>query len=166
MDSKRPKPDRFIYEAEDGLVFRTMKSADAGAVAELEKLCFSEPWSEQAFLDAVKNPDAFFLTVWQGEKLAGYCGVFRAWTDGDICNVAVEQTMRNRGIGRRMLQFLMEQGKSMGIEEYTLEVRSGNVFAIRLYESLGFKGEGIRPGFYDKPREDALIMWKRKEMRA
>lgn len=166
MDSRAAKPGDFSYEAEDGLLFRMLMKEDAARVAALEKECFSEPWSEQAFCDTVDNPDAFFLTVWQEGQLAGYCGVFRAWTDGDICNVAVEPAKRKQGIGKRMLTFLMEQGERMGITDYTLEVRAGNVPAIRLYEALGFKGEGIRPGFYDKPKEDALIMWKRKEEHA
>ena len=99
MDSRAPKPENFSYEAEDGLLFRMLTKEDAAIVAALEKECFSEPWSEQAFCDTVDNPDAFFLTVWQEDQLAGYCGVFRAWTDGDICNVAVEPTKRKQGIG-------------------------------------------------------------------
>lgn len=166
MDSRTAKPGNFSYEAEDGLLFRMLTKEDAAEVAALEKECFSEPWSEQAFCDTVDNPDAFFLTVWQEGQLAGYCGVFRAWTDGDICNVAVEPAKRKQGIGRRMLTLLMKQGERMGITDYTLEVRAGNEPAIRLYEALGFKGEGIRPGFYEKPKEDALIMWKRKEEHA
>ena len=145
MDSRAAKPERFSYEAEDGLLFRMLTKEDAARVAVLEKECFSEPWSEQAFCDTVDNPDAFFLTVWQEGQLAGYCGVFRAWTDGDICNVAVEPAKRKQGIGRRMLTLLMEQGERMGIADYTLEVRAGNEPAIRLYEALGFAGEGISP---------------------
>ena len=144
-------------------VFRKMQKEDAGVVAALEAECFSEPWSAAAFERAAENPDAYFLTVWNGEELAGYCGMFRAYTDGDILNVAVREKHRNQGIGRTMLIRLMEQGSKMGILNYTLEVRVGNRHAIRLYESLGFVSEGIRPGFYDKPREDAMIMWKRKE---
>ena len=65
MDSRTAKPGNFSYEAEDGLLFRMLTKEDAAEVAALEKECFSEPWSEQAFCDTVDNPDAFFLTVWQ-----------------------------------------------------------------------------------------------------
>ena len=147
----------------DHLVFRRMEPEDAAVVAALEKACFSEPWSEQAFAGAAQNPDAYFVTVWLKDELVGYCGVFRAYTDGDICNVAVRDTARRNGIGKRMLTLLMEQGSKMGILSYTLEVRAGNLAAIALYESLGFVSEGVRPHFYTKPDEDALIMWKRKE---
>ena len=60
-----------------------------------------------------------------------------------------------------MMEYMLERADRMGIGDCTLEVRVSNLPAIRLYESLGFKGEGVRPDFYDKPREDALIMWKR-----
>ncbi|MGN1170141.1 MAG: GNAT family N-acetyltransferase, partial [Lachnospiraceae bacterium] len=76
-------------------------------------------------------------------------------------NVAVHPDCRNRGIAGVMLAELLHRGSLMGIEAFTLEVRAGNGSAIRLYEKAGFVTEGIRKGFYDEPKEDALIMWKR-----
>ena len=76
--------------------------------------------------------------------------------------MAVLPGWRGLGISRRLLERLFEESEEE-IGDYTLEVRAGNLPAIRLYESFGFTAEGRRPGFYDRPREDALIYWKRRK---
>ena len=83
--------------------------------------------------------------------------------EGDITNVVVDESCRGRGLGRGLVSRLLEEGKARGIRAFTLEVRVGNAGAIRLYEELGFRSEGVRKGFYDLPKEDALIMWKRED---
>ncbi len=77
--------------------------------------------------------------------------------------MVVSEELQNRGIGQRMLEELIARGEAEGIEAFTLEVRVSNSSAIHVYEKFGFKSEGIRPGFYEKPREDALIMWRREK---
>ena len=81
--------------------------------------------------------------------------------EGEISNVAVAEKFRRRGIGRKLMEYMLKEAPSFGIGDLTLEVRVSNAPAISLYESLGFHKEGVRPGFYEKPKEDALIMWKR-----
>ena len=95
-------------------------------------------------------------------KVVGHCGVTNIVGEGEITNVAVLAEYRGRGLAREMLSRLLAEGEVAGITDFTLEVRAGNAAAIHLYESLGFLPEGVRPGFYDNPREDALIMWKRQ----
>lgn len=139
-----------------------MQKEHVPAVSLLEQSAFSMPWSAQDFLDMVEREGALYLVaLYEGEPI-GVCGVIDACGDGDISNVAVMKKWRGRGIGRLLLSALMEWGQEIGIRNYTLEVRVSNTAAIRLYESLGFHCEGIRPGFYEKPREDAVIMWKRQ----
>ena len=75
--------------------------------------------------------------------------------------MAILAEYRRQGLGKRLLVELLKTGKELGADAFTLEVRAGNEAAIRLYESLGFVSEGVRPDFYERPREDALIMWKR-----
>ena len=75
--------------------------------------------------------------------------------------MVVAASYRGQGIGSQMLQYMLKEAKTFGIGDCTLEVRVSNTSAIRLYESLRFQGEGVRPRFYEKPVEDALIMWKR-----
>ena len=99
--------------------------------------------------------------AWEGEKLVGNCGVRNIAGDGEITNVSVDPACRRQRVGTELMNKLLETGRSMGIEAFTLEVRASNQAAIRLYESFGFLLEGTRRNFYEDPREDALIYWKR-----
>ena len=78
-------------------------------------------------------------------------------------NVAVSDALRRQGIAGKLLTEAMRRGREQGISDYTLEVRKSNKAAVSLYEGLGFRTEGVRKDYYEQPREDALIMWKRKE---
>ena len=146
---------------EDWIISR-MREEDLEQVADIERRTFPDPWSLQGFREELDNPDAVYLCVREKEDgpVAGYCGFLRSFEDADIVNVAVDAPFRGRGIGREMLAQLMECGRRKGVENYTLEVRCSNAPAIALYEKLGFRAVGKRPGFYSNPREDALIMWK------
>lgn len=121
------------------------------------------PWSEAALAAMTDREDSLYVVAELNGEVVGLCGVINACGDGDVGNVSVRGDLRGQGIGEAMLSELLELGRNIGIVNYTLEVRAGNQAAIALYEKLGFAGEGIRPGFYEKPTEDALIMWKRQE---
>ncbi len=147
-----------------------MKAEDLPQVAEIEKDTFSEPWSEKGFADSLALGDTLFLCVTEensetgsSREVIGYCGLLQSFDTADITNVAVRSDKRGCGIGRRMLTELMKLGRERGVQQFTLEVRTGNSPAIHLYESLGFVSAGIRKGFYRKPAEDALIMWTEKQ---
>lgn len=141
------------------LEIKKMLSEDAAEVAAIERMIFSQPWSEKGFLDSLESPDTLYLVVKVQSVIVGYCGLLQSFEEADITNVAVHPEWRGRGIAYQMLQTLMEQGKTRGIERYTLEVRVSNASAIHVYEKLGFTSVGIRKNFYDMPREDAVIMW-------
>lgn len=143
------------------LRIREMLPADIPAVAAIERDTFSMPWSEDALRVAAARRDTIYLTAELDGTVAGYCGLYNVVGEGQIVNVAVGKTYRRQGIARAMLPALLERGARAGITAFTLEVRSGNAAAIALYESFGFQTEGIRRDFYVKPREDALIMWRR-----
>ncbi|MDY3251072.1 MAG: ribosomal protein S18-alanine N-acetyltransferase [Candidatus Choladocola sp.] len=136
-----------------------MKQEDIPAVAALEREIFSMPWSENGFLSALSSSDTLYLTVRADNRVIGYCGLLQSFEEADITNVAVSPAYRGRGVGYRMLSELMEAGKTRGIERYTLEVRISNQAALALYEKLGFASVGVRKNFYEKPKEDAVIMW-------
>lgn len=146
---------------EEAVIFRPMKETDTAAAAEIEAASSQEPWPQKAFADALCNENAFYLVAEQGGSVVGCCGFWQSFEDADICNVVVAQSCRRQGIAERMLTALMKAGKIRGIQYFTLEVRCGNMPAVRLYEKLGFAAEGVRKGFYQNPKEDALIMWKR-----
>ena len=132
-------------------------------VAAIEAVCFSEPWSEQAYLEACDKEDYLYLVAVNAEgRAVGMCGLIIGLFEAEVMNVAVHPDYRGRGIAKRLMDALLEAGDKRGVKEYTLEVRVGNAGAIHVYEAHGFVGEGVRPGFYRKPVEDALIMWKRE----
>ena len=137
---------------------RKMQESDVKQAAYLEAAVFSDPWSERSFLEALKNEAAYYIVVEEQGEILGQCGYYNMCGEGEILNVAVKETARRQGIARRMLLELREYGYVYGIGSYTLEVRAGNRAAIALYESLGFQKMGVRPGFYENPKEDAIIM--------
>lgn len=142
-------------------IIREMTREDVKPVSTIEEETFSMPWSEAAFLDMIEDRNAHYLVADEEGKIIGSCGLRDIVGEGEITNVAVKQEYRNRGIGFLMLCELIEAGRQRGIEAFTLEVRESNAAAIHIYEKLGFKTEGMRRNFYEKPIEDAAIMWKR-----
>lgn len=149
--------------APEEIEIRRMTTADVEAAVSVERACFSEPWSENAYLATLADENALYLIAETKEgKPAGICGLLDILGEGDISNVAVAAAFRRRGIAERMLAELMRQGRERGITAYTLEVRASNTAALGLYEKFGFVPEGRRKNFYRAPREDALILWLRE----
>lgn len=140
---------------------RQMEFGDLEQVMPIERANFSVPWTENGFLAFMLRQDALFLVAEENEKIVGYCGVLIAVDEGDITNVCVEETARGRGIGRRLVEELMRETQQAGVVVWHLEVRAGNAGAIRLYEKLGFERVGCRKGYYEEPREDAVLMSRR-----
>ena len=130
-------------------------------VCVLEEEAFSMPWHKESFLEMIANENACYLVALMGEEVVASCGLRHIVGEGEITNVVTKNTMRGKGVGRKILLRLLEEGSKMGAEAFTLEVRVSNAPAIHLYESLGFVSEGVRKNFYEEPTEDALIMWKR-----
>ncbi len=143
------------------MMIRELAAEDVEEVSRIEQASFSMPWSPQDFLEMVEADYAYYYVAELEGEIAGCCGIRNMAGEGEITNVVVAEKFRRRGIGRALMEYMLKEAKLLGMESATLEVRVSNTPAIRLYESLGFKGEGIRPNFYEKPREDALIMWKR-----
>lgn len=127
-------------------------------VAEIEKSCFSTPWSEDAFWGEVSNPVATYFVATEGDLVLGFAGVHIILGEGYITNIAVREDARRRGIGRVLLSKVIDLCREKGCFFLTLEVRESNCAAKRLYESCGFETIGRRKGFYEKPTEDAIIM--------
>lgn len=133
------------------------------AVAELEQVCFADPWTEDCLKEELDNACARFLTaVDETGAVAGYIGCHTVLDEGYIANVAVSPDFRRLGIGRKLVQALLEQSADLSF--VTLEVRVSNDPAIQLYTGCGFQPAGTRKNFYSHPTEDALLMtWFRKE---
>ncbi len=139
-----------------------MTEEDVEEVSRIEEETFSMPWSRDAFLEMITCEYAFYMVAKENGRILGTCGIRNMCGDGEITNVAVRKSDRGRGVGELLVRTCMEESKRIGVHSYTLEVRESNQAAICLYTKLGFVAEGIRPDFYDHPKEDALIMWKRQ----
>ena len=129
-------------------------------VTEIEKRCFSLPWTRESIISAKENGTSFFVFESQG-KAVGYVGISAVLDEGYITNIAVLPEYRNKGVASSLLKRLDSFAKEKALAFISLEVRKSNNTAISLYEKFGYKTEGCRKSFYDDPREDALIMTKR-----
>lgn len=143
------------------LSVRELRKEDIGELARIEAASFSMPWSAQDFSDLLARPYCFYLVAEADGKVVGCCGFTNSCNEGNIDNVVVDAPWRGQGVAQAMLGELLARGEARGVEAFTLEVRAGNEAAIHVYEKLGFRPEGIRPRFYEKPVEDAVIMWRR-----
>ena len=133
-------------------------------IAELERICFSDPWSENSVASELTNELSLWLVVLDGEKVAAYVGSQSVLGEADMMNVAVFPEYRRRGIGEQLVLALVKKLAEAGNYRLSLEVRVSNQAARALYEKLGFRQAGLRPGYYRKPREDGLILRKEWEI--
>jgi len=132
-------------------------------LAEMEAQVFSVPWSLESFQELFRYDYCYYLVAVNEAGIpVGIAGMTLLEDDGEIEKVMVDPAYRRRGIAAALLEGLFKRGAELGAKAYTLEVRVSNEGAIRLYEKYGFRTEGVRPNFYEKPKEDALIMWRRK----
>ena len=129
-------------------------------IAQIEKLCFSDPWSENSIASELDNALSFWLVAVDGDEVAGYVGSQSVLGETDMMNIAVHPDYRRQGIARKLIAALISGLKERGNRSLMLEVRASNEPAKALYAELGFQQIGIRPRYYSKPREDALILRK------
>ena len=140
------------------MLIREMTLQDVPAVAEIEKKCFSLPWSEQSLIDSVVREDTLFLVCEDARNIVGYIGMYLSFDEGDITNVAVAPAQRKKGYGEALVAKAIALAKERDLEMILLEVRVSNTPAISLYKKKGFEELGLRKKFYEHPVEDALIM--------
>ena len=146
------------------MVIRQMEQKDVAAIAQLERICFSDPWSENSIASELGNRLSLWLVALDGDMVAGYIGSQSVLDESDMMNVAVHPDFRRRGIAEALVSALVENLKEMGSHCLTLEVRASNVPAITLYEKMGFYEIGRRKNYYRNPKEDALILRKEWEI--
>lgn len=145
----------------DKLIIRKLTEEDVESLSAIESASFSMPWSAEDFAALLTRDYCVYYVAEVDGEVAGCCGMTNICNEGNIDNVVVAEKFRGQGIATALLEKLLEEGDSLGVTAYTLEVRVSNAPAIHVYEKLGFVSEGIRPNFYEKPTEDANIMWKR-----
>ena len=138
----------------------TMDESHVAAIAQLEKLCFSDPWSEKSIGSELNNRLSYWLVAMEGDTLVGYVGSQSVLGESDMMNIAVHPEHRRKGIAEALVLALVAGLSEKGNHSLMLEVRVSNDPAIALYEKLGFAQVGRRPNYYRNPKEDALILRK------
>ena len=137
---------------------RIPDESDAAALAALDALCFSDPWSIASFCEALKEEHYTFVVLEEDGRIVGYAGMWIVLDTADITNVAILPAFRRRGLARQLLSVLADTAKAKGVTRLQLEVRQSNISARSLYESLGFTVDGKRKRYYRRPEEDAVLM--------
>lgn len=157
------------------MLIREMKLEDIPQVVEIEKACFSVPWSEKSFEDSICRKDTIFLISEEMQEtlspenkiicidhsnpvITGYIGMYFSFEEANVTNVAVHPSYWKSGYGKELVSAAISKAKQKQIEKIFLEVRVSNEPAISLYQKKGFENLGIRKNFYDHPKEDAYIM--------
>lgn len=138
----------------------SMTSAHVAQIAELEKRCFNDPWSENSIASELNNRLSCWLVALEGDVVIGYVGSQTVLGETDMMNIAVHPDYRNQGVAKNLIQTLMDTLSGQGSHSLMLEVRQSNEPARNLYASLGFETVGIRKNYYRNPKENALILRK------
>ncbi len=145
----------------DEYKIRAMAADDIPIVAQMEKVCFSTPWSERMLREELKNRLAHYIVLEAAQGLIAYAGMWVVFNEAHITNIAVMPQYRRHGLGRSIMLECMRKAIALGATEMTLEVRESNLAARNLYSNLGFSRAGKRRHYYEDTGEDALILWNR-----
>ena len=138
----------------------TLQPTHIEELAEIEKLCFSRPWSYEALAEELSNPLAVFFVAEHDGRAVGYAGMHHILDEGYITNIAVHPDFRRQGFATALIRELDGYADQNDLARLTLEVRASNSVAIAIYRHAGFDDDGVRTGFYENPTEDALILSK------
>lgn len=144
-------------ERREKAVIRLMKEEDLDEVFAMEQEAYPDPWSRKSFEEELTNPNAFPVVLEDTTGVVGYAVCILMGEEADLVKITILPKERRKGYGRKLWELLLSELKARGIQSVTLEVRISNAPAIALYEGVGFKPEGVRPGFYSHPAEDAMI---------
>ena len=137
-----------------------MTQAHVAQIADLEKLCFYDPWSEKSIASELENRLSLWLVALDGDKVVGYVGSQSVMGWADMMNIAVDPDYRRQGVAQELVERLVAALMENAVTCLTLEVRASNEPAKALYGKLGFQQVGRRPNYYRNPKEDALILRK------
>jgi len=138
---------------------RRMMPADVERVAAIEAEAFTSPWKEDTFRSLLDRPGAELWVLDDPvEGVVGYSVLWCVLDQGELANIAVSPSHRGRGLGGRLLRMMLDLAKDRGVETIYLEVRVSNERAAALYRRFGFEEIGARRGYYDHPKEDAMLM--------
>ena len=142
------------------MIITAMTHSHVPQIAELEKLCFSDPWSQNSIASEIGNRLSCWLVALDADTVIGYVGSQTVLGETDMMNIAVHPDHRNRGIAVALIKSLIQRLEEQGSHSLMLEVRASNTPAKNLYAQMGFEAVGVRKNYYRNPKEDALILRK------
>ncbi len=138
---------------------RPLQDADLDRVMEIERACFSTPWKDSTFRGLLRRADTDLVGAEdEARRLVGYAVAWTVVDQSELGNVAVAEEARGAGIGRALVEAIVERVRARGSRECFLEVRESNAVAQALYDDMGFEVVGRRRAYYALPTEDALVM--------
>ena len=147
------------------LIERVSSDEDLDAVASLEAASFINPWTREMLARELSQNELarVYVVRMPGERVAAFCACWIIVDELHINTIAVREDLRRRGLATALMHHVLDDAQHQGASRATLEVRRSNEAAQRLYEALGFRLAGVRPGYYTQPDEDALILWRNCE---
>ena len=137
---------------------RPANERDLGWIESLERECFSLPWTREQLEHQINGSGSLLLVACCGGEPAGYMGLDFVLDEGYVTNVCTAPAFRRRGVASALIDGVAARGRAQGLSFITLEARVSNAAARSLYAGKGFVEAGIRPGYYERPKEDAVIM--------
>jgi len=141
------------------MTVRAWDEKDLDTLAEMERECFSDPWTRDMLADVLRFPVYHTFLIEEGGQVCGYACSSILFEESEVLNVAVKTAMRGQGIGKLLMEAMHERAKSLGAEISLLEVRPSNLSAIGLYKKYGYAPYGVRAKYY-ADGEDAILMKK------
>lgn len=145
------------------MIIERMNATHVPQIAELEKVCFADPWSVTSIETELSSRLSLWFVAMEGDTVVGYVGSQTVIDESDVMNIAVHPDYRRQGIGEALLETLADALREKGSRGLTLEARVSNTPAVSLYKKAGFLQVGLRKNYYRNPKEDALILRKELE---
>ena len=139
------------------MIIRQWTKEDIGVIAEMERRCFHDAWTEEMLSDTLRYPIYNCFLAEEGGQVCGYCCLIVVCEDAEVGNIAVDTPFRGKGIGKALMETMHQRAKEKGATQSFLEVRVSNANAIALYKKFGYESYGIRARYYEDG-EDAMVM--------
>lgn len=142
------------------MILQTMEEQDSKQIAKLEKEIFKDAWTQTGIEETWKELHSFIIVAKEEGEVVGYCIVYCVLDEAEIAKIAVKETKRHIGVGKRLLEETEKNCLARNITRILLEVRESNTPARKFYVNQQFVEDGIRKNFYENPRENAVLMSK------
>ena len=142
------------------MIVEKMTESHLNEVVKIEEKSFTNPWSRESFYEELLKPLSFKFVALENGKVVGFAVLDTVLDEGNLLDIAVDESNRRNGVGRILMNALFEVAKEKSLSFITLEVRESSSPAIALYEAFGFERVGMRKNYYSKPNENALLMTK------